>query len=146
MQERRISFLLNDLVRELNGQADSLLRHEFDITYSQFVFLLIVGENSDVDITRLALSLGVTKGAVSKRMSWFVERDLVTTHHAPGNSKRVLVTLTDKGASLAQAAGNFLEAEFLSTIASSPEFDQAILRTELQKMLELFVSKRSANH
>lgn len=142
MQERRISFLLNDLVRELNGQADSLLRHKFDITYSQFVFLLIVGEHSDVDITRLALSLGVTKGAVSKRMSWFVERGLVATHHTPDNSKRVLVTLTDQGASLAQAAGNFLEAEFLSTIASSPEFDQAILRTELAKMLELFVSKR----
>ena len=142
MQERRISFLLNDLVRELNGQADSLLRHKFDITYSQFVFLLIVGENSDVDVTRLALSLGVTKGAVSKRMSWFIERDLVATHHTLDNSKRVLVTLTAKGASVAKAAGDYLETGFLSTISSSPEFDQAVLRTELQKMLELFVSKR----
>jgi DNA-binding MarR family transcriptional regulator len=142
MQERRISFLLNDLVRELNGQADSLLRRKFDITYSQFVFLLIVGENSDIDITRLALSLRVTKGAVSKRMSWFVERDLVATHQTPVNSKKVVVTLTAKGSSVAKAAGDYLEAEFLSTISTSSEFDQAILRTELQKMLELFVSKR----
>ena len=142
MQERRISFLLNDLVRELNGQADWLLRHKFNITYSQFVFLLIVGENSDVDITRLALSLGVTKGAVSKRMSWFLERGLVATHHTPGNSKTILVTLTGKGSSLTKAAGDYLEAEFLSTISTSSAFDQALLRSELQKMLELFLSKR----
>lgn len=142
MRELRISFLLNDLVREMNAQADSLLRHRFDITYSQFVFLLIVGENPDVDITRLALSLGVTKGAVSKRMGWFVERGLVATHHAPGNSKRVLVTLTDKGATLAKAAGEFLESEFLTAIAASPGFNQNLLRAELQKMLELLESKR----
>jgi len=142
MAELRISFLLNDLVREMNSQADGLLRRKFEITYSQFVFLLIIGENKEFDVTRLAKALGVTKGAVSKRLSWFVERRFVETYQNPGNSKRVLISLTKEGATLVKSAGNFLEKEFLAAISQSPEFDQEILRSELNKMLVLMLTKR----
>ncbi|MFM1783730.1 MAG: hypothetical protein RLZZ579_7, partial [Actinomycetota bacterium] len=123
MVENRISFLLNDLVREMNGQADSLLRAAFGITYSQFVFLLIVLEADEIDITRLAEALGVTKGAVSKRIGWFLERALVTTNQAPGDSKRVLTSLTPEGIKHAKSAGDFLEQRFLAAITNSQEFD-----------------------
>jgi DNA-binding MarR family transcriptional regulator len=142
MAELRISFLLNDLVREMNSQADGLLRRKFELTYSQFVFLLIVGENKEIDVTRLASALGVTKGAVSKRLNWFVERRLVETYQNQGNSKRVVISLTKEGSALAKSAGNFLENEFLAAISKSPEFDQEILRSELNKMLVLMLAKR----
>jgi DNA-binding MarR family transcriptional regulator len=142
MAELRISFLLNDLVREMNSQADGLLRRKFELTYSQFVFLLIVGENKEIDVTRLASALGVTKGAVSKRLNWFVERRLVETHQNQGNSKRVVISLTKEGSTLVKSAGNFLEKEFLAAISKSPEFDQEILRSELNKMLVLMLAKR----
>ncbi len=141
MVENRISFLLNDLVREMNGQADSLLRAAFGITYSQFVFLLIVLEADEIDITRLAEALGVTKGAVSKRIGWFLERDLVSTYQSPGDAKRVLTSLTPVGIKLAKSAGDFLEQRFLATITRSQEFDQELLRNELQKMLQLLLAK-----
>jgi len=142
MAELRISFLLNDLVREMNSQADGLLRRKFELTYSQFVFLLIIGENKEIDVTRLASALGVTKGAVSKRLNWFVERRLVETYQNQGNSKRVVISLTKEGSTLVKSAGNFLEKEFLAAISKSPEFDQEILRSELNKMLVLMLAKR----
>lgn len=144
MVEQRISFLLNNLVREMNGQADALLRRKFELTYSQFVFLLIIGENHEVDVTRLALALGVTKGAVSKRLAWFIERGLVFTHQIQGDAKRVVISLSKKGSALAKLSSDFLEDEFLRAISKSPKFDQAILRTELQKMLKLLLAKRTA--
>ncbi len=143
MAEIRISFLLNDLVREMNSQADGLLRKNFRITYSQFVFLLCIGDTEDVDVTRLALALGVTKGAVSKRLGWFVNRNFVATHQLEGDAKRVLISLTKDGAALAEAAGNFLEKEFLQVISNSPGLDQDLLRTELGKMLSVLREKRS---
>ena len=143
MVEQRISFLLNNLVREMNGQADALLRRKFELTYSQFVFLLIIGENDEVDVTRLALALGVTKGAVSKRLAWFIERGLVSTRQIQGDAKRVVISLSKKGAALAKLSSDFLEEEFLRAISKSPKFDQSILRTELQKMLQLLHAKRS---
>lgn len=144
MVENRISFLLNDLVREMNGQADSLLRREFGLTHSQFVFLLIVLETKEIDVTRLAEALGVTKGAVSKRIGWFLDRDLVSTHQSPGDGKRVLTSLTPEGIKLAKSAGDFLEHRFLATITNSQEFDQELLRNELQKMLQLLRAKHPA--
>lgn len=143
MVEQRISFLLNNLVREINGQADALLRRKFELTYSQFVFLLIIGENDEVDVTRLALALGVTKGAVSKRLAWFIERGFVSTRQIQGDAKRVVISLSQKGAALAKLSSDFLEEEFLRAISKSPKFDQSILRTELQKMLQLLHAKRS---
>jgi DNA-binding MarR family transcriptional regulator len=143
MVEQRISFLLNNLVREMNGQADALLRRKFELTYSQFVFLLIIGENDEVDVTRLALALGVTKGAVSKRLAWFIERGLVSTRQIQGDAKRVVISLSKKGSALAKLSSDFLEEEFLRAISKSPKFDQSILRTELQKMLQLLHAKRS---
>ena len=142
MNENRISFLLNHLVREMNSQANGLLWDKFEITYSQFVFLATVGENKDIDVTRLAQTMGVTKGAVSKRLSWFVERKFVTTHQTEGDAKRVLIAVTKKGAKLVGSAGHYLEKEFLAAISKSPGFDQAILQTELSKMLLLLNSKR----
>jgi DNA-binding MarR family transcriptional regulator len=141
MVENRISFLLNDLVREMNGQADSLLRGKFGLTYSQFVFLLILLENEEIDVTRLAEALGVTKGAVSKRIGWFLEKDLVSTFQSRGDAKRVLICLTPVGIKLANSAGDFLEQRFLATITSSKEFNQELLRNELQKMLQLLRAK-----
>ena len=142
MTETRISFLLNHLVREINSQANGLLREKFEITYSQFVFLVIVGENNDIDVTRLAQAMGVTKGAVSKRLSWFVERKFVTTYQSQLDAKRVLIALTKKGATLVDSAGNYLEREFLTAISKSPDFNQEILQSELSKMLLLLNSKR----
>ena len=142
MTETRISFLLNHLVREINSQAGGLLREKFEITYSQFVFLVIVGENNYIDVTRLAQAMGVTKGAVSKRLSWFVERKFVTTYQSQLDAKRVLIALTKKGATLVDSAGNYLEREFLAAISKSPDFNQEILQSELSKMLLLLNSKR----
>ncbi|NBX24066.1 MAG: MarR family transcriptional regulator, partial [Microbacteriaceae bacterium] len=112
----------------MNGQADSLLRREFGLTHSQFVFLLIVLETKEIDVTRLAEALGVTKGAVSKRIGWFLDRDLVSTHQSPGDGKRLLTSLTPEGIKLAKSAGDFLEHRFLATITNSQEFDQELLR------------------
>jgi DNA-binding MarR family transcriptional regulator len=144
MVEDRISFLLNDLVREMNGHADALLRSNFDLTHSQFVFLLVLREIGETDVTRLAQALGVTKGAVSKRLGWFTERHLVATHQLPDDAKRVMISLTRQGQTLSKEAGDFLEREFLSAISTSPDFKQDLLRNELQKMLAVFIAKRGS--
>ena len=127
MTEQRISFMLNSLVREMNGQADALLRAEYSITYSQFVFLQVLSESGQLDITRLAQALGVSKAAVSKRIDWFAERSLVHVDQDPTNAKRVLVSLTAQGADLSKKSGDYLERRFLNAVAAAPGVDFAAL-------------------
>jgi DNA-binding MarR family transcriptional regulator len=127
MAEQRISFMLNSLVRVMNGQADALLRAEYSITYSQFVFLQVLSESGQLDITRLAQALGVSTAAVSKRIDWFAERALVRVDQDPTNAKRVLVSLTAQGADLAKKSADFLERRFLNAVAAAPGVDFAAL-------------------
>jgi DNA-binding MarR family transcriptional regulator len=142
MPEKRISFLLNTVVREMNSQADSMLREQFGITYSQFVFLMITMEHPGIDVTRLASELGVTKGAVSKRLGWFAQRGLAVSSHLPGNSKRLVINLTHSGQALAERAGSFLEKTFLATISKSGNSDFARLALELIQIHETLLSRR----
>lgn len=144
MAEERISFLLNIVVREMNRQADGLLRSEFGITYSQFAFLMTLSENPRIDVTRLAEALGVTKGAVSNRLSWFTHRGLASSQHEPGNSKRLLVSLSPEGFRLAEAAGNFLEKTFTSTISRSGKSDFKLLTLELTKIHQSLLERSRA--
>ena len=142
MEENRISFLLNDVVKEMNRQADGLLRKKYEITYSPFLFLLMIQDTENCDVTRLASSLGVTRGAVSKRLHWFIDRDLVATHKLANDEKRLMISLTQSGASLTKAASDFLERKFLKAISRVPDSNQGNLRSELQSMLHILRSKR----
>lgn len=142
MSEKRISFLLNIVVREMNSQADGLLRNEFGITYSQFVFLMTVSENPNIDVTRLSEALGVTKGAVSKRLSWFIEKGFVRCNHGTGNAKKVLVNLTPDGRKLVQQTGTFLETTFTSTISKSSQNNYQKLISELEKIHKYLLVRR----
>jgi DNA-binding MarR family transcriptional regulator len=127
MAEQRISFMLNSLVRVMNGQADALLRAEYSITYSQFVFLQVLSESGQLDITRLAQALGVSTAAVSKRIEWFADRALVRVDQDPTNAKRVLISLTAQGADLSKKSGDYLERRFLGAVAAAPGIDFAAL-------------------
>lgn len=143
MTEKRISFLLNTVVREMNSQADGLLRQEFGITYSQFVFLMITSEHPGIDVTRLAHELGVSKSAVSKRLSWFVERGFAQTKHPPGDSKRITISLKREGELLAQKAGNYLENTFMATISNDSEADFDLLTVELSRIMGMLMKRRT---
>ena len=142
MQEKRITFLLNQVVQELNSHADGLLRGKYSITYSQFNFLVTLAERQTLDVTRLAEALGVTKGAVSKRLEWFTQRGLAQTTQAAGDSKRVLISLTKQGQDLAKESGDFLEAQFLSTMSKAPNIDYNLLNAELLKISEALAAKK----
>ncbi len=135
MPEKRISFLLNALVTKMNTQADFLLRATFSITYSQFLFLQVLAEAKQLDVTRLAEGLGVTKGAVSKRLEWFTERQLVLAEQDPLNGRRVLISLTAQGRELARTSGDYLESKFMVAIAETPNIDFPRLTVDLQSLL-----------
>jgi DNA-binding MarR family transcriptional regulator len=112
MNRSRITFTLNELVYVLNSTADRLLRANFDITYSQFLFLVTLMNQSNPTPSYLAECLGVSRAAVSQRLSWFQERNFVKISKVSGNDKNLSLALTRKGETLATQSADFLEKEF----------------------------------
>jgi DNA-binding MarR family transcriptional regulator len=112
MNTSRITFTLNELVYVLNSTADRLLRANFSITYSQFLFMVTLMSQTNPTPSYLAECLGVSRAAVSQRLSWFQERNLVKISKVSGNDKNLSLTLTRKGETLAAQSADFLEKEF----------------------------------
>ena len=112
MNSSRITFTLNELVYVLNSTADKLLRANFYITYSQFLFMVTLMSQTNPTPSYLAECLGVSRAAVSQRLSWFQERNLVKISKVSGNDKNLSLALTRKGETLTSQSADFLEKEF----------------------------------
>jgi DNA-binding MarR family transcriptional regulator len=112
MNRSRITFTLNELVYVLNSTADRLLRANFEITYSQFLFMVTLMSQTNPTPSYLAECLGVSRAAVSQRLSWFQERNLVKISKVSGNDKNLSLALTRKGETLTTQSADFLEKEF----------------------------------
>jgi DNA-binding MarR family transcriptional regulator len=112
MNTSRITFTLNELVYVLNSTADRLLRANFEITYSQFLFMVTLMSQTNPTPSYLAECLGVSRAAVSQRLSWFQERNLLKISKVSGNDKNLSLALTRKGETLTAQSADFLEKEF----------------------------------
>jgi DNA-binding MarR family transcriptional regulator len=112
MNRSRITFTLNELVYVLNSTADRLLRANFELTYSQFLFMVTLMSQTNPTPSYLAECLGVSRAAVSQRLSWFQERNLVKISKVSGNDKNLSLALTRKGETLTSQSADFLEKEF----------------------------------
>jgi DNA-binding MarR family transcriptional regulator len=134
MDESRVTFSLNRLVALLNGHADTILRARFDITYSQFTFLLCLTEGP-LSLTEAADMQGVSVAAVSKRVPWFVERGLVRTASDADHARKVLIALTPSGRRLAAKSSADLEQAFRDKFTDMQDVDLAGLNQTLAKII-----------
>ncbi len=146
MRSSRITFTLNELVYVLNSNADRLLRANFELTYSQFLFLVTLMSQDKPTPSYLAECLGVSRAAVSQRLSWFQERNLVNVSRVSGNEKNLSLELTRKGKLLATQAADFLEREFRILFSSRTSVDLEELDTTLtQVKTQLIENMESRN-
>jgi DNA-binding MarR family transcriptional regulator len=146
MNSSRITFTLNELVYVLNSSADRLLRANFEITYSQFLFLVTLMSQNKPTPSYLAECLGVSRAAVSQRLSWFQERNLVKVSRVSGNEKSLSLELTRKGEILATQSADFLEKEFRVLFASGASVDlEKLDKTLIQVKTQLIKNMESRN-
>ena len=142
MNSSRITFTLNELVYVLNSAADKHLRTRFDITYSQFLFLVtLMGQNKPTP-SLLAECLGVSRAAVSQRLPWFQHRGLVEVSKVAGNGKTLSVALTRTGAELATQSADFLEQKFRVLFANSASVDLDELDKTLSRIKKQLMGKQ----
>jgi DNA-binding MarR family transcriptional regulator len=138
----RITFTLNELVYVLNSAADRHLRAKFDLTYSQFLFLVtLMGQNTPTP-SFLAECLGVSRAAVSQRLPWFQDRGLVEVSKVTGNGKNLSLELTRKGVELATQSADFLEEEFRALFRNTASVDFDELDETLNRIKQQLIGNR----
>ena len=118
MSDNRITFTLNKLVNELNAAADRILREQFQITYSQFLFLVTLEQCGTIPSSAFAQQLGVSRAAISKRIPWFRERNLISVGTVDRDNRVVTLTITETGTRLVAETSQVLEQAFRDGFAS----------------------------
>jgi DNA-binding MarR family transcriptional regulator len=94
----------------------------------------------------LAECLGVSRAAVSQRISWFQERNLVRVSRVSGNEKNLSLELTRKGELLATQSADFLEKEFRILFSSGASVDlEKLDKTLTQVKTQLIKNLESRN-
>ncbi|WP_062071139.1 MarR family winged helix-turn-helix transcriptional regulator [Demequina sediminicola] len=135
----KITFTLHELVWELDNAADVLMREEYGITGSQFVFLATCADVEPTDMTGLAHCLGITKAAVSKRVPALVDAGWLTATSPPGPGRRVVLELTEKAHAMVTEAGRTLDQNLARLVTQSREagIDLALLNDQLNTLVGL---------
>lgn len=146
MKNQRITFTLNEVVSVLNASADRLLRAHFNLTYSQFLFLVSLQSLQRPTASFLAGCLGVSRAAVSQRLPWFEDRGFVEVSRLSGNKKNLSLSLTNKGIDLANSSADFLEGEFRALFQGIGSVDLKQLDLTLNKIKQgLLISEGARN-
>lgn len=146
MKNQRITFTLNEVVGVLNASADRLLRAHFNLTYSQFLFLVTLQSLERPTASFLADCLGVSRAAVSQRLPWFEDRGFVEISKPSGNNKNLSISLTKKGLGLANTSADFLEQEFQALFRGIDSVDLNQLDLTLNRIKQaLLISEGARN-
>lgn len=146
MTSNRITFTLNHLVAVLNSSADRLLRANYSLTYSQFLFLVTLQGLGESTPSFLAKRLGVSRAAVSQRLSWFEDRKLIDISNAKGSQKNLSLRLSKRGSDLASESADFLEAEFRKLFYGLPDVDLTGLDKTLRKLTNQLIERQEGKN
>ena len=123
----------------MNKAADAILRARFGLTYSQFLFLVTLDSCGTVSQGVLADRLGVSKAAVSKRVSWFVDRGFARFGPTIADQRVVTLRITSEGHRLVEAMSDVLEKEFRGGFGAVQDIDLDDLNHTLHRLHGLLV-------
>ncbi len=117
------------------------LLSELGLTYPQYLVMLVLWENSGVTISELGTRLTLDSGTLTPLLKRLEAAGFVKRERDAGDERRVLVSLTDAGRRLREAAATIPERILCATLCSIEEIQS--LTGRLQDLRSTLESARS---
>ncbi len=70
---------------------------EYKLYTSEIQMIGVIGRNPGINVTEIAETLGITKGAVPKIIRKLLQKELIVRYQVPENKKEIHFDLTEKG-------------------------------------------------
>jgi DNA-binding MarR family transcriptional regulator len=113
-----LAYELHAVTAKLDRAADRLLQRYFDMSYSRFLALFMVGRVGATTQRSLAGRLGISEPSVSRMAGVLSEAGLLSVVAQPGAGNRKQLELTTAGTRLVEAAAAML-GEHLSVVVGA---------------------------
>jgi len=113
------------------------LLEKLDITYPQYLILLVLWENDELSVNEIGKKLMLETNTLTPLLKRMESKGIVKRKRSKSDERRVIVSLTDKGNSLKQQA-LCIPIELLSGMSEQfPIAKINRLREDLNKLLEV---------
>ena len=112
--DRQLCFSLYTASRALTGLYRELLT-DLDLTYPQYLVLLVLWERSTLPVKELGRALSLDTGTLSPLLRRMESAGLVTRRRGPEDERIVHVSITEQGAKLRDRAGEIPERVLCAT-------------------------------
>ncbi|SDU39560.1 MarR family winged helix-turn-helix transcriptional regulator [Stappia sp. ES.058] len=100
---RQLCFALHSTTLAL-GRVYARALAPLDLTYTQYLAMLVLWETDAIPVKRLGARLMLDSGTLTPLLKRMEAAGLVARRRDPDDERRVLVTLTEAGAALKEAA------------------------------------------
>ncbi|WP_407478768.1 MarR family winged helix-turn-helix transcriptional regulator [Elizabethkingia anophelis] len=130
--DNQICFPVYALFREIVGRYRPLL-DQLDITYPQYLVLLILWEHQEQSVSQLGEKLYLDSGTLTPLLKRLEQKKLVTRSRSKEDERIVKIKLTSEGQSLQKNAASIPKQLFEDMKVPEEELKQ--LKTTIEKIL-----------
>ena len=130
--ENQICFPVYALSREIVSRYRPLL-DQLDITYPQYLVLLILWEHQEQSVSQLGEKLYLDSGTLTPLLKRLEQKKLVTRSRSKEDERIVKIKLTSEGQSLQKKAADIPKQLFEDMKVPEEELKQ--LKTTMEKIL-----------
>ena len=130
--DNQICFPVHALSREIVGRYRPLL-DQLDITYPQYLVLLVLWEHQEQSVSQLGEKLYLDSGTLTPLLKRLEQKKLVTRSRSKEDERIVKIKLTSEGQSLQKKAASIPKQLFEDMKVPEEELKQ--LKTTIEKIL-----------
>ena len=139
--DSQLCFSIYACSREIIGLYRPLLE-DMGLTYPQYLVMLVLWEHTECSVKELGQLLYLDSGTLTPMLKRMEANDLVRRFRSQKDERVVLVSLTEKGASLKEKAYCIPEELFAKSGLSADEMNDMLTRLQaLTKQMNLFKAK-----
>ena len=126
-----LTHLLHKSVWLMDRYADALLAQHFQLSFSRFYVLAVLGSIEPTTQHGLASCLGYSDAAVSRMVAALQEDGLLTQRNDPQHGRKHVIALTEKGQDILAKCNELLEREFDGMLVRA-SLDKETVRATMQ--------------
>ncbi|KUY20663.1 MarR family transcriptional regulator [Elizabethkingia miricola] len=130
--DNQICFPVYALSREIVGRYRPLL-DQLDITYPQYLVLLVLWEHQEQSVSQLGEKLYLDSGTLTPLLKRLEQKKLVTRSRSKEDERIVKIKLTSEGQNLQKKAASIPKQLFEDMKVPEEELKQ--LKTTIEKIL-----------
>ncbi|MCL1664688.1 MarR family transcriptional regulator [Elizabethkingia ursingii] len=130
--DNQICFPVYALSREIVGRYRPLL-DQLDITYPQYLVLLVLWEHQEQSVSQLGEKLYLDSGTLTPLLKRLEQKNLVTRSRSKEDERIVKIKLTSEGENLQKKAADIPKQLFEDMKVPEEELKQ--LKTTIEKIL-----------